>query len=86
MHPEDQILNPNIQMLTRRRGSRDVSVEIQLVPRHTQPQYKLTQPLADLLGLPQESCQGVLQALWVYFTTANLLVRSCAVLGLCVEG
>ena len=67
-----------MMLVCRRMGTEDVQVEVQLAPRHIPPQYRLSQPLADLLGVPQESRQGVLQALWVYMTTADLLVRQLA--------
>ena len=65
-------------VLGRRMGSEDVQVQVRLAPRYIPPQYRLSQPLADLLGIPQESRQGVLQALWVYMTTSDLLVSRLA--------
>ena len=56
-----------------------MQVEVALRPRYNPPQYMLSQPLVELLGTPQESRQGVLQALWAYITTSNLLVSSGAV-------
>ncbi|KAL1692462.1 hypothetical protein GGG16DRAFT_51371 [Schizophyllum commune] len=59
--------NPQLDGFTiRRAGDTPVDIRVLLHLEHTPEQFKVDEHLANIIGIKQESRQGVIQALWNY--------------------